>query len=232
VRTVSVEDREADEVVRCDAERARADFLREIGHDQDDHLRDGEDASWRRATWPSSRCGWWWCPLDGRAGAPQFASQWRNLLTALRVLRDKDIEPRGQRVALVGIAFWSTEDLKRDLKGRRELLDRFHDAGTELAESLAHLGDKDIRVAAIKRALAEIEPMRTAARAADAQHGNAKIGLRGSLDEGRAAGWDFPEIAAAMILTGVDRDEHANLVDRLRHLPASTAPRREGSKRR
>jgi hypothetical protein len=83
---------------------------------------------------------------------------------------------------------------------------------------LAHLGNDDFRVAAIRKAIDATAPMRDAAYTAkpDGQHGGVKIGYRAALDQGSTFGWEYPHVAAALLLTGVDRSKLGSLSERLR----------------
>lgn len=198
-------------------------FLDEFGHTDEDHARHTLETELRR-TIDWSSCGWWWCDKERAPAAPAVHPRWQNLLAALRALLSKGIEPNGahsRAAAFVALAVGNAETLARE----REVLDKFHDAATAVLSLLPQepIGERfDDRVEAVKRAIEKLEPMRVGAHAArpEGQHRGVKVGLRAALHLGRTGGWDAADVAAILILMGVERGDYKSLADSLRHMEA------------
>jgi hypothetical protein len=204
----------------------RERFLSEIGHTACAPGPDDLAAKERRVFHEESRCGWWWC------GASLARSQWENLQAALDILRSHTppIDPMGFDILSVAAAAGNAELLR----AHRDQLDRFVEDAKQLRTALwpngpvgivkrfeaapatsvrgsgfALVETRDDPYTVLTLVINRIEPLRQAAHRArpPGQHAGTKNGPREALTRGHhEMGWTIEAVAAALILTGVDRD--------------------------
>jgi len=208
----------------------------EHAHEEDplteDGLRREGFAALRRRISGSPGCGWWWC------GQSVDEGQRKDLLRAIRILQNDEINPNGMDVLTVATAAQDAERLGR----QRELVNAFLGAARKLRAGLwpngktetirnydiapTRKGDDFALVEApdhwtlLGSVIERFEPLGKVANAVSpiGQHGGTKNADRAALGRGLGLlGWGINDIAAALVLTGVERKQSLKQVyDRLR----------------
>jgi hypothetical protein len=183
----------------------KAAFLAAFGHDADYHRRFDVDTAGPKvvgaitmkrqsaADLPvlASGCGWWWCTSEADS------VPWSELQKAHERLVQAGIDPHGPHVAELGneharVREWAKERdpyeiLGAALEGVRDKVPSESDAGKLRRECLETIRQRH-RHAMVSKG-----------------EGNSRKPLQAAIVLGKSWGWDYPKIAAALVLTGAEK---------------------------
>ena len=108
------------------ATEAKAAFEAAFGHQGDDHNPGSVPNALRRRLYSRSDCGWWWC------GADLDPSLWKRLLRAAKILKKKNLDPKGLDI----LALVSGQYAAEQLAPARDALNEFDAAARKLRSVL------------------------------------------------------------------------------------------------
>jgi hypothetical protein len=195
---------ERDHPREAQAEEAREKFLCAIGHRPTDHRRDADPTDLRE---PRANCSWWWClnPLDVRG-----EREWCDLLAAFEELKTIGRAFEGPEAASIAMAYNGSQLWREQV-----------DDTERLAETIESFAAPEGTDAAFLRAefLERLRPLR-----ALGMHAQGRTENRGpridraveqALEVGERHGWQPREVAAMLLIVGVDRSRWDALRDRI-----------------
>jgi hypothetical protein len=201
------------------AESAEDRFLREFDHGEEAHLAVGL-TSWDSAAinrwlsggaiprnWTPDHCGWWWC-TDSAA-----VSSWGDLSAALGVLRAHGLDPNGPDGAEIAHGFTTVRSWGEERDGFEELNTALVGCSVEHhAESLRQKFLEEL--APFLKNSREFRPDKPGPKGPGAPPRNHALNHALKLAENK--GWRADDVAAILLLVGVERSSWTALRDKVR----------------